>query len=144
MDPVSRFEEYAAAFEKLVETGDGSVLEPYFTENAVVETTGAPAMVSKQEGRDAIIANFKQSVDALDRRVDSRKVTHEHREEDGKVISQFTFTLGLKDQPSATLRGVSTTTFEGDRISHMEDRLDPDAANEFGAWVAAHASKLSS
>lgn len=42
MSQVRRFQEYADAFEKVFENDDWSVLEPYFTEDAVYETIAGP------------------------------------------------------------------------------------------------------
>ena len=49
MSLIDRFQAYADAFEVFVEGNDASVLEPYFTQDAVYETIGEPPLGGKQE-----------------------------------------------------------------------------------------------
>jgi len=142
MDPVARFEEYAQAFEEFFESDDTSILEPYFTEDAVLEVIADPPLAAKREGRDAIFANFKESVASLDKRFDSRELDLQNREEDGKVLSRFRLTLRKGDLAEAAISGESTTSFRGDRICHVEERFDPEVAKAFLAWMEQHGAAL--
>ena len=63
MDLIQRFQEYADAFEIFYEKDDPSILEPFFTEDAVYETIAPPPFARKQEGRDTLLENLKRSVD---------------------------------------------------------------------------------
>ena len=54
---IARFHAYAAAFEAAYESGDWTLLEPYFTENATSELNGA-----RVDGRAAVLASFRDAV----------------------------------------------------------------------------------
>ena len=74
MDLLARFQEYADTFEGVVENDDWSVLEPYFTEDAVYETHGEPPFAGRSEGRDQVFAAIRTSLDSTDRRFDTREL----------------------------------------------------------------------
>ena len=56
MNPIQRFIEFAAAFEKTYVDDDWSRLESFLTEDAVYEVTGGPPLGGRFEGRDAVLA----------------------------------------------------------------------------------------
>ena len=45
---LERFGQYAAAFEQAFESDDWSVLEPYFTEDAVYESSASPSLAIRR------------------------------------------------------------------------------------------------
>jgi ketosteroid isomerase-like protein len=69
---IARFAAYAAAFEKAFESDDWSLVEPFFSEDAVYDVDLDPPMGGRFEGRPAILAYFKQVLDRFDRRFESR------------------------------------------------------------------------
>ena len=69
---VQRFADYAAAFERTVETNELSHIEPFFCEDAVYQIWGGPPFEALHEGRDAIFASLLESLDNFDRRFDGR------------------------------------------------------------------------
>ena len=91
---IDRFLAYAVAFEEGVKSDDWSVVEPFFTEDAVYETNNGPPFGGKREGRAAILAFFKQSLDEFDRRFDSREgdLLEGPTEKDGSVWIKFVAT----------------------------------------------------
>ena len=65
MSRIARFAAYAAAFEKCYENDDWSLLEPYFTEDAVYDAALDPPIGARLEGRDAILAYFEDGREPL-------------------------------------------------------------------------------
>ena len=74
MSLIARFGEYAAAFEKGFESDDWSVVEPYLSEDVVYDAPLPAPFGGHPEGREAVVAYFKQVLDALDRRFDLRQL----------------------------------------------------------------------
>ncbi len=73
MDPLQRFGEYAADFEKTVEDDNWSRLNAYFDENATYVVSGAP-YDCEIRGREAIFSGLKKALDGFDRRFDHREI----------------------------------------------------------------------
>ena len=144
MDPIARFQQYADAFEEFFERDDASILEPYFTEDAVSETLADPPLGGRQEGRAAVIAELKASLDSFDRRFESREleVLEGPEDRDGAVWMRWRARYRVSDAPRLELEGEETVTFEGDRIRRLEDRFPPDAPKSMLAWLSAHGAKL--
>ena len=63
MNPIERFGQYAAAFEDVFKSDDWSLLEPYFTEDAVYETIADAPFAGIQAGRDTLFAQLKQTLE---------------------------------------------------------------------------------
>ena len=143
MDPIQRFGEYANAFEEFVDSNDESVLEPYFTEDAVYEMLGAPALAGPHEGRDEVFAGLKASLDGTDRRFDGRVVDLIEGPElrNGEVWLRWRATYTLEGAPDLVFEGEEVATFEGDRICRLEDSM-PEDASEILAYMEKHADKL--
>ena len=145
MDAIQRFGEYAEAFEKFFESNDASVLEPYFTEDAVYETLGAAAFAGRIEGRDAVFAHMKNSLDSFDRRFGERQLEMIEGPElrDGAVWIRWRVTYKLDGAPDLVIDGQETAEIEGDRIERLEDRMPEDASEMLG-YLEPHAAKLGS
>jgi len=143
MSQVRRFQEYADAFEKVFENDDWSVLEPYFSEDAVYETIAGPPFGGKIEGRKALFAQLKQNLDGFDRRFDSRELEllEGPAERDGKVWIRWRATYRLAGKPPLVLEGEETASFEGDRIRRLEDRFGGDASAVTG-WLEQYGALL--
>lgn len=144
MSLVERFAQYAAAFEIVFEKDDWSLLEPYFTEEAVYETFGDEPLAGRHKGRDAVFRHLKQSLDGFDRRCESREleVIEGPEERDGGVWMRWRVTYRAGDAPPLAMAGEETATFEGDRICRLEDRFAPNTGKQMVAWMAANAGKL--
>ncbi len=145
MDPIARFQQYADAFEIFFEKDDPSILEPYFTEDAVYETMGPEALSGRYEGRPAVLAYFKQVLDGLDRRFEKRELELQQgpEERDGKVWMRWRVTYRAGDAPPLVMDGEETAEFEGDRICRLEDRFADDAGDAVAIWMTEHGAKLS-
>ncbi len=144
MNPIDRFSEYAAAFEDVYKSDDWSVLEPYFTEDAVYEILGGPPFAGRYEGRDAILGYLKLSVNGFDRRFDTRELDllEGPLERDGGVWMRWRVTYRVAGAPDLVLPGEETAWFEGDRIRRLEDRFGPEAGPTSQQYFEAHGEKL--
>ncbi len=144
MSLVDRFGAYAAAFEDFYKSDDASALEPYFTEGAVYETIALPPFAGVQEGRDAVFRHLKSSLDGFDRRFDSRELEllEGPQDRDGAVWIRWRGTYRVAGAPPMVIEGEETATFDGDRISRLEDRFNDDSARGALAWFEEHGGKL--
>jgi hypothetical protein len=136
MDPVARFQEYAAAFEEFFASDDPATIEPFFSESAVYEITGAEPLAGRHEGRAAVIAHLKSSLDGFDRRFDSRTLTllDGPALRDGTVWLRWRASYKTPGVPELVVDGEETVHFEGDRISRLEDRFPPEASSLMRHW----------
>src|SRR5512145_1317992 len=73
MDYLQRFLAYAQDFERTFKDDDWQRLLQYFTEDAVYEVKGSP-VACRIEGRDAILAGIRKSLDGFDRKFDTRRL----------------------------------------------------------------------
>ena len=127
MSKIPRFAAYAAAFEKSFASDDWSLLEPFFTEDAVYDIPVGPPLGGRIEGRAAILAWFKDDPRPLrpplrepragaargpegDRR---RGLDPRQRDLPGAGVPEFVLELE------------ETVTFDGDRIRLLEDHYEP-------------------
>lgn len=142
MNPMTRFAQYAAAFEKAYARDDWSLLEPYFTEDAVYEVMAPPPLGGRAQGRADVLAFFKRSVDRFDRRFDARAVELRAgpEEREGGIWLRWRGIYRRAGLPDLTVDGEETARFEGDRIRHLEDRI-PDA-DQAGTYFEEHGEKL--
>ena len=138
MSIISRYQDYADAFEKSYEDDDWTRIEPFFTENAVYE--GEP---ENAHGREAVLAKLKGGVDAFDRQMDSRTPDFQTPVVEGDTLRMnWTVTYTKASCPDLSISGLETAVFEGDRIALLRDELDPEAEKTMGEWMTAHGDKL--
>lgn len=145
MDPFERFAQYAAAFEKFVENSDAAVLEPFFAEDAVYEIFGGPPFAGRHEGRDAVIAYLRSSLDGFDRRFETRELEllSDLENRDGVVWLRWRGNYRSKGVPELVFDGEESVTFEGDRIIRLEDRYALMMSNLVARWFDQYGAKLS-
>ncbi len=144
MDPIARFQEYAAAFEQVYTSDDWSLLEPYFTEDAVYEIFGGEPFAGKHEGRDALLAHLKRSVDGFERRFETREleILEGPELEGNSVWLRWRGSYRSPGLAELVIDGEETAVFEGDRIRRLEDRFPPEASPITEAWFEANGSRL--
>ena len=144
MNDVERFEQYAADFEVAFDCDDWSVVGRHFAEEAVYETLAGPPMGACHEGRDSVLVSMEQTLDGFDRRFDSREVAFlegpEMRGDSVWLRAQVTYTAD--GAPDLVLEGVSTATFDGERIIRLEDTYPEGTADAVVQYLNAHGSKL--
>ena len=146
-DPVShleRFLAYAAAFEKAYASGDWSLVEPFFTDDAVYEVPLEPPMGGRFEGRTAILAAFEDVTARFDRRFESREVglLEGPREQGDAVWLRGRATYCAPGVPAFALDLEETAHFEGDRIARLKDRYEPAMKKQLEDYTARYGAKL--
>ena len=73
MDPLQRFGEYAAEFEKTYKDDDWTRLEGFF-DPAVSYVVSGSTFDCELRGREAVLSGIKKALDGFDRRFDIREV----------------------------------------------------------------------
>jgi len=144
MSMTANFAAYAAAFEKAYISDEWSVVEPFFTEDAIYEVALDPPMGGRFEGRDAILSYFKVVLDRFDRRFESREIALlEGPKEDGKSVwIRGRATYRAKGVPDFVLDLEETATYEGDRICRLEDHYEPAMKQTIATYLTEHGEKL--
>lgn len=135
---------YAAAFEEAYASDDWSKLEPFFTEDAVYAFVAPAPFGGEYKGRAAVLTQFQNSVNSLDRRFDSRKVEvlEGPIEQDGGVWIRWAATYTRAGAPDCRMEGEERAVFAGDRISRLKDSMSEAEAGRVGAYFAQHGAKL--
>lgn len=143
MSYTARFGAYAGAFEKAFESDDWSLVEPFFTEDAVYEV-GASIFGPRAEGRDAVLAHFKQVLDRFDRRFAVREIEllEGPREKDDSVWLRGTATYRSPGVPEFSIELEETAWFDGDRIRRLEDVYVPESLAAAEAYLDEYGRKL--
>lgn len=144
MGKIDRYLAYAAAFEEAYASDDWSKLEPFFTEDAVYAFIAPAPFGGKYEGRAAVLTQFKNSVNGLDRRFDSRAVEALEGpvEKEGGVWMRWAATYTLAGAPDCRMEGEERAVFAGDRICRLEDSFADAEAGRVGAYFAQYGMKL--
>ena len=144
MGIVERFGAYAEAFEQAYASDDWSVLEQYFTEDAVYNFIAAPPLGGRHEGRATILRDFQSAVNGFDRRFASRRIDliEGPLEKDGDVWMKWAAIYTLDGAPECRMEGEERAVFEGDRISLLEDSVTDAEGQRLGAYMEAHGDKL--
>lgn len=144
MGSIERYVAYATAFEEAYATDDWSKLEPFFTEDAVYAFVAPAPFGGEYTGRAAVLAQFKNSVNSLDRRFDSRavEVLAGPSEKDGGVWIRWAAIYKLAGAPDCRMEGEERATFTGDRVSRLEDSMTEAEAVRVGTYFAQHGEKL--
>jgi hypothetical protein len=140
----AHFAAYAAAFEKSYLSDDWSLVEPFFTEEAIYEVALDPPMGGCFEGRAAILAYFKAVLDRFDRRFESREIALlEGPKENGESLwIRGSATYRADGVPEFVLELEETVFFEGDRIRRLEDHYEPEMKERIAAYLKEHGEKL--
>ena len=144
MSKIPRFAAYAAAFEKSYASDDWSLVEPFFTEDAVYEIDADPPLGGRFAGRAAILAYMKQILDRFDRRFASRELAllEGPRETADSVWIRGSATYRAPGVPELRLELEETVRFDGDRIRRLEDHYEPAMLGQIASWLEAHGGKL--
>jgi len=138
MSILDRYQTYADAFEETYLDDDWSRIEPFFSDDAVLEA-GAESV----RGREAVIAHLKAGVDAFDRKLDSRTPLFQTPTVDGDTLRvTWSVTYTKEGRPDLQMSGVETAVFESDRIASLRDDLDPGIQEAMSDWMAAHGASL--
>jgi hypothetical protein len=144
MSPLQRFGTYAADFERTYKDDDWSRLDEYFTPDATYEVAGEKPFGCVIRGRDAIFKGIKRALDGFDRRFAKREVALDGApSEEGDTCSlAWAVTYERPGAPPFVLRGRSTATYAGDRISRLVDSYDAAVIRDAVLWLQKHAPDL--
>lgn len=140
MNLIQRFIEFAAAFEKTYVDDDWTRLGSFLTDDAVYEVTGGPPLGGRWEGRDAVLAQLKASVDGLDRRFDARRteLRGAPRVDGDTVTFEWRGTYRLEGKPDLVFGGTERVEFDGDRIRFFTDLVSEGDDARIRAYLAEH------
>lgn len=140
MSALQDFFAYAMAFEQTYDDDDWSRLEPFFAADAVYEVRNS-ALGCRLEGRPAILAGLRKSLDGFDRRFAKRTldVTDGPHERGDTVTIGWTGTYVVADGPPLVLRGRSCARYHDGRIVELVDEYPPGMDAEVASWIARHA-----
>lgn len=144
MGKIEQYVAYAAAFEEAYASDNWSKIEPFFTEDAVYAFIAPAPFGGEYQGRAAVLRQFQNSVNGLDRRFDSRtvEVLEGPVEKDGGVWIRWAAIYTLAGAPACRMEGEERATFTGDRISRLEDSMSDAEAGRVGAYFAQHGANL--
>ena len=138
MSILERYQQYAAAFEETYRDDDWSRLEQFFTEDAVYEFGTARA-----QGRKAVLEALENSVNGMDRRMDSRTPDFEPPATDGNTVNMsWQVTYRKSGLPDLVIRGREIAEFRGDRMALLRDEMDAEAATAMAGWMSEHGASL--
>lgn len=139
MSALQRFFAYAMAFEQTYDDDDWSRVEPFFAPDAVYEVRNS-VLGCRLEGRAAILAGLRKSLDGFDRRLGKRKldVTDGPHEQGDSVSIGWTGTYEVPGAPRLVLRGRSTARYRDGLICELIDEYPAGMDAEAGAWIDRH------
>ncbi len=125
MSNLSEFGAYAAAFEESLLDDDWRRLERYFSPDA----SYLPGDGTQASGRDAVLKALQDSVNALERKSDSRELVGEPEvTESGDTITlKFTLKYTKAGMADLILTGHETVQYADGVILKMEDVFDDPA-----------------
>jgi hypothetical protein len=144
MSLIPRFGAYAAAFEKAYAADEWSVVEPFFSEDAVYDA-GLPGLLGgRVEGRAAVLAFFRDVLNRFDRRFASRRVEllEGPRESGDSVWIKGRALYTAQGAPDLAFDLEETAHFAGDRIRLLADVYAPAEQEKLVAYAKAHGARL--
>lgn len=136
MENLTRFMQYAAAFEQTLADDDWTRLRPYFAADAVYEVK-ADTFGCRLTGPDAIFAGMKKSLDGFDRKFEGRTIdVTEGPEADGDALRMaWAVTYRKAGKTPYVLRGRSVVRYRDGKIAELVDSYDASVAAEGAAWM---------
>lgn len=140
MTALQQFIAYATAFEQTYDDDDWSRIEPFFAPDAVYEVQGS-VLGCRLEGRPAILAGLKKSLDGFDRRFAKRTldVVDGPHEQGDTVTIGWTATYAVPGATSLLLRGRSTVSVRDGKVVRLVDAYPDGMDEEVAGWLARHA-----
>ena len=136
MSNLTRFIEYAAAFEDTFGDDNWERLEKYFDADAVY----LPGDGTEAVGRENVLQALRKSVDSLDRRFESRSLGESQvPTEDGNIVTLiWKLVLSKQGAPDLTLSGTEYATYSGGEIQRLEDVFDEGVVEGMMEWMSTH------
>lgn len=136
MENLTRFMQYAAAFEQTLADDDWTRLRQYFADDAVYEVK-ADTFGCRLSGPAAIFAGMKKSLDGFDRKFEGRTldVTDGPTIDGDGIGMAWTATYRKAGKAPYVLRGRSTVRYRDGKIAELVDSYDASVAAEGAAWM---------
>lgn len=142
--PLERSFQYMRAFEVAFVSGDWSVLDSHFCEDAVHTVANGGPLSGRTVGRAALIAGLRGDVDRIDRRFDLRipeVIEGPVTRADG-VWMRFRLTLRRAAVPDLVLEGDHLATYRDGAIAMLSERLGDGIGERVDAYLAAWSDSL--
>jgi len=135
MDLLELYQEYEQDFEKTYADDHWQRLERYFTEDAIYQTYGTAGRRTK--GRDKVFRRLQKELDALPRRCAWRRVvtTNGPEVDDNRVLRSWVVTFHIDGAADLMIEGSERITFDGNRISMIEQEPSETAERHLLAWM---------
>lgn len=142
MSNIDIFNDFAAAFESVVEDDNWSSLEEHLTEDATYLNVGGPD--PKFEGRDAVIGFLKEDVSNTDKRFDTRTLVAltEPKIEEDRLSRQWRCTYTLEGAPDLVIEGEARYRFENNLIKEIEEEATSESIQNLEMWMDKYGEKL--
>ena len=135
-----RFQAYAADFELSYADDDWNRLVKYFSVDASYDSGDGSATA---DGRDSVLQKLKNSVNALDRKMEQRDLKfHSFSSEGDTVIAPWTVRYSTMGLPTLEINGTEFARFEGDAIVELRDEFSTESQVALGTWMEAHGGNL--
>lgn len=132
------YDNYFEAFEVAFDSDDWEPIGWFFTEDAAYEAPRG----GRVEGRDAILKQFKDSLDQFDRQFPIKRrietIESDVVEEDGYLKIPGNIHYSLPGGPSLVFYMEEEAWFEGDKIKRLVDTIPPESAEKMTAFVQEH------
>ncbi|MEM7364430.1 MAG: nuclear transport factor 2 family protein [Pseudomonadota bacterium] len=139
MNNTEIFEAYFDAFEAAYQDDQWDRLLHFFTDDMVYNNVEGESL----KGRTAAIDYLEASVNASDRKFDSRGLDDVDIVGDGDTVTMaFTVRYQIAGAPDLVISGRETATFRDGRIEQMDDIFHDASLTQFGAWMEIHAGLL--
>lgn len=142
--PLERLFHYMRAFEVACLSGDWSVLDSHFCEDAVHTVANGGPLSGRTDGRAAVIAGLRADVERIDRRFDLRipeVIEGPVTRADG-VWMRFRLTLRRAAVPDLVLEGDHLATYRDGAIAQLSERLGDGIGERVAAYLAAWGDHL--
>ncbi len=145
MTDLSRFLEYARAFEVALATDDFALIAPFFTRDARHDVEGVDPLGTSDRGRDAVVSGLRRSVEMLDRRFDTRipEVLDGPAIRDDGIWMRFGLTLRREGVPELRLEGEHLTAYDdAGHIIRIDEKMLGGCDVRAREFLARHEAAL--
>lgn len=133
---LTRFADYAGAFEQAYAADDWAVLTPYFTEDAVYEVRLDGIEAAVYRGRPAVLEYLARITRVFDKRFASRRLVpfEPPSEKDGAVWLHGAALYTMPDGACCHLVMTEQVEFRGEGIVRLTDDIAPAGVAEVAAF----------
>lgn len=141
---LERFFGYVRAFELANLSGNWSLLEPCFTEDACHLVDDGGVLGGDDHGRAAVIEGLRDSVYRNDRRFDVRipEILEGPAPRGDGIWMRWALTFRRAGLPELRIEGDHLAVYAGGRIRRLEERVAPGDAERVAAYLSEHGARL--